>query len=255
MSEILLVEDDRAMARALDLLLAPRGRVTVVRTFGAARKALTASGYDLIITDHELPGGSGLEVFALVPETTPVIVITAFATKQIAIQSVNAHAFGFLEKPFDPAELLALVDSALSSRKQPRDPARPEATPAITKRRDAVVNDPRRLREIGSVDRAIHTARSLARAAAEQSEDRAVAARGNARLEPRLHETSSRWRLTPRETEVLAEIVQGRTNRTIAELLGCAEHTVEIHVTRVLEKAAVESRAAVIARFWMEGGA
>lgn len=63
-----------------------------------------------------------------------------------------------------------------------------------------------------------------------------------------------RWALTPRQTEVVELLAQGRSNRAISMELGCAEGTVELHVSAVLEKAGAESRVEVVARFWRELG-
>jgi DNA-binding CsgD family transcriptional regulator len=72
----------------------------------------------------------------------------------------------------------------------------------------------------------------------------------NAHAFARVHALAARWALTAREAEVLERIVQGETNKVIAARLGCAERTVEVHVTHVLSKAQVESRAALIAKFF-----
>jgi DNA-binding NarL/FixJ family response regulator len=56
--------------------------------------------------------------------------------------------------------------------------------------------------------------------------------------------------LTPRQTEVLTHLAHGKANKTIAALLGCAEVTVEFHVTGLLSKLDCESRAEAVARFW-----
>jgi len=61
---------------------------------------------------------------------------------------------------------------------------------------------------------------------------------------------AERWGLTARESEVLEHIVQGASNKAIAARLGCAERTVEVHVTHVLSKAQSESRSALIAKFF-----
>ncbi|MCP3099698.1 LuxR C-terminal-related transcriptional regulator [Myxococcus sp. K15C18031901] len=66
----------------------------------------------------------------------------------------------------------------------------------------------------------------------------------------RVQALAARWSLTARESEVLTHIVQGETNKAIAGRLGCAERTVEVHVTHLLAKAQVESRSALIARFF-----
>ena len=59
-----------------------------------------------------------------------------------------------------------------------------------------------------------------------------------------------RWRLTAREAEVVALIAYGEPNKEIARRLGVALRTVEVHVTSVLRKAKVDSRARLIAHFW-----
>ena len=58
------------------------------------------------------------------------------------------------------------------------------------------------------------------------------------------------WNLTPREAEVLGLVVQGQTNQAIADALRCAVRTIEIHVTRLLQKSLADNRATLIARFW-----
>ncbi len=76
--------------------------------------------------------------------------------------------------------------------------------------------------------------------------DRSVEAQASARV----HMQATRWGLTGRESEVLEHIIQGTSNKVIAARLGCAERTVEVHVTHVLSKAEVESRSALIAKFF-----
>lgn len=67
----------------------------------------------------------------------------------------------------------------------------------------------------------------------------------------RVHALSSGWGLTAREMEVLGRLVRGESNKAIALQLGCAERTVEVHVTRILAKAQVESRSALIAKCFL----
>ncbi len=58
------------------------------------------------------------------------------------------------------------------------------------------------------------------------------------------------WGLSGREVEVLAELAAGKSNRTIAEGMRLAERTVELHVTSLLRKAGVDSRAQLIIALW-----
>jgi DNA-binding CsgD family transcriptional regulator len=61
--------------------------------------------------------------------------------------------------------------------------------------------------------------------------------------------------LTPRQEQVLGLLAQGLSNRAIAVELGCAEATVEVHVTALLRKSGCESRCEVMARVWSDPGA
>ncbi len=56
------------------------------------------------------------------------------------------------------------------------------------------------------------------------------------------------WRLTPRETQVTGWILRAASNRSIADELGCAEGTVEIHVSRILRKSGAENRSELVVK-------
>jgi DNA-binding NarL/FixJ family response regulator len=58
---------------------------------------------------------------------------------------------------------------------------------------------------------------------------------------------ASLWELTPRQTEVLALLSEGFSNKTIAARLGCAERTVEAHLTAIFEKSGFKGRSELLA--------
>ncbi len=66
----------------------------------------------------------------------------------------------------------------------------------------------------------------------------------------RLSAAKRAWSLTERQTAVLALVVVGESNKSIAATLGCAEVTVESHVTALLRKSGSDSRTRLVARFW-----
>jgi DNA-binding CsgD family transcriptional regulator len=68
----------------------------------------------------------------------------------------------------------------------------------------------------------------------------------------RVDEAAKRWRLRPQGARVLSRLVQGDANKSIAAKLGCAESTIELYVTQILRHAGVDSRAALIAKFWSQ---
>jgi DNA-binding NarL/FixJ family response regulator len=74
----------------------------------------------------------------------------------------------------------------------------------------------------------------------------------NTRLRGRLEAHRELWCLTPRQCDVLECVAKGASNKEIAETLGCALRTVELHVSNVLRQSGHESRAALVARFWSQ---
>jgi DNA-binding CsgD family transcriptional regulator len=71
-------------------------------------------------------------------------------------------------------------------------------------------------------------------------------------VEVRLELATPAWKLTPRQTDVLRLVARGDSNKDIAAALGCAENTIELHVTALLRRAGVSSRTQLVARFWTE---
>ena len=67
----------------------------------------------------------------------------------------------------------------------------------------------------------------------------------------RLRAAVVRWRLTKREGQVLDTLSLGMSNKDLALTLGCARKTIEIHVSAILRKAGVGTRAALVAAVWM----
>jgi DNA-binding CsgD family transcriptional regulator len=67
---------------------------------------------------------------------------------------------------------------------------------------------------------------------------------------PALAQAIAFLQLTPRQAEVLEHVAEGRSNKEIAQELGTAENTIELHVSRILRKAGASSRSQLVARLW-----
>ncbi|TFY97185.1 response regulator [Ramlibacter humi] len=107
---VLLVEDDRMIAEAVQAALEGGWAVDAVRDAPAADTALRTGDYDLVLLDLGLPKGDGLQVLRRLRERgarTPVLVITARETVRDRIAGLDAGADDYLVKPFDTDELLA----------------------------------------------------------------------------------------------------------------------------------------------------
>ncbi len=119
--KVLVVEDEENMRFVIVEALKKKG--CDVEEAASAEEALgKIEGYrpDLVITDIRLPGMSGLEAMARIKEIDsllPVIVITAFGSKEVAWEAIKMGAYDFFTKPFKLAEMEVVVDRALEKRR------------------------------------------------------------------------------------------------------------------------------------------
>ena len=122
MSErILITEDDEDLAFVIREALKRQGYdAEVAPTAGALLDKLKAGAYDLILLDIRLPDMDGLDAIPrcrdLAPET-PIIVMTAHGTRQIAMNAITRGAYDFFTKPLKMAEFQVVVARALDRRR------------------------------------------------------------------------------------------------------------------------------------------
>jgi two-component system response regulator HydG len=117
---VLVVDDEAGILETLQILLRNEGFEPITADSGkAAIEKIEASSPDIILSDVRMPGVGGVEVLAAARARdphTPVILMTAQATLQTAMQAVNEGAFYYLQKPFRNDELLAIVRRAAEHR-------------------------------------------------------------------------------------------------------------------------------------------
>lgn len=117
MKSILIVEDDRALGDGLCLALkGPEVEPTLCRALSAARAALAAGDFDLLVLDVNLPDGSGLDFLRQLRaggETIPVILLTANDMETDIVAGLESGADDYVTKPFSLAVLRARVNAQL----------------------------------------------------------------------------------------------------------------------------------------------
>jgi two-component system response regulator AtoC len=115
-STVLIVDDERTLARSIKAFLTESGyNAEVAGTAEQALELLERLRPDVIFLDVRLPGMSGIELLQKIREfdpAVPVVIMTAFGTIEGAVDAVKRGAFDYLKKPVDLDELKLLADRA-----------------------------------------------------------------------------------------------------------------------------------------------
>lgn len=114
---VLLVEDEEYIRENLSEILEMNGySVTTAANGEAGLDAMKAAPADIVLTDLNLPGISGIDVVRSVKTmspNTPCIILTGYASVETAVEAMRVGAFTYLKKPFGKDELLITIEKAL----------------------------------------------------------------------------------------------------------------------------------------------
>ncbi len=120
MQTILIIEDKKSMADMLAKTFQSEGfNVKTAHNVKDGIALLSSGVFDAAVTDLKLPDGNGMEILKAVKESfplTPVIVMTAYGSIEIAVKAVKEGAYDFITKPFDPEHLLMIIRRAIGER-------------------------------------------------------------------------------------------------------------------------------------------
>ncbi len=118
--KLLIVEDEETLRESLKRVFLHEGYdVEGVDSCESAFDSLECGSYDLIITDIILPCVNGLDLLRKCRERHPnviVIIITAYASIETAVEAMKIGAYDYLVKPIMHEEIKALVRKALDDR-------------------------------------------------------------------------------------------------------------------------------------------
>ena len=224
--QLLLVDDEPGLREAVQAYLEDSGFAVAVAS--NARDGLELARQklpDLVITDIMMPQVDGYQFLKLLREepqfkSLPVVFLTARGMTSDRILGYNAGCDAYLSKPFDPDELVAIVENLLKKRD--------------TQQADSEDGEGHNLAEMA---RQIAEIRSL------------LTQRGSiAQSAP-----SVKIDFTPREQSVLELVVEGLMNKEIARRLETSVRNVEKYVSRLFNKTGTNSRTELV-RYALESG-
>ncbi|MBV6622781.1 MAG: response regulator transcription factor [Rivularia sp. (in: Bacteria)] len=226
-AQLLLVDDEPGLREAVkDYLEASNFNVQVASNANDAWEWMQQNLPDLVISDIMMPQVDGYEFLKRLRDDTrfktlPVIFLTAKGMTGDRIQGYQAGVDAYLPKPFDPDELVAIVENLLARR--------------AAKTSSTV--------EEGETPDLAELASQMARIEALLTQKNAIT------------QTSAPFNidLTPREQSVLNLVAEGLMNKEIARRLDTSVRNVEKYVSRLFSKTGTNSRTELV-RFALEHG-
>ncbi|MEM6751565.1 MAG: response regulator transcription factor [Cyanobacteria bacterium P01_C01_bin.38] len=226
-TQLLLVDDEPGLREAVkDYLEASNFNVQVASNASDAWDWMQQNNPDLVISDIMMPQVDGYQFLKQLRDDTrfktlPVIFLTAKGMTGDRIQGYQAGVDAYLPKPFDPDELVAIVENLLARR----------AAKTTSNVEEGETPD-------------------LAELASQMARIEALLTQKNA-----ITQTSAPFNidLTPREQSVLNLVAEGLMNKEIARRLDTSVRNVEKYVSRLFSKTGTNSRTELV-RFALEHG-
>lgn len=121
MSSILIVDDEKSLREFLTIMLEEKGYEVHSAPDGETAIGLIKErSFDLALTDIRMRRSNGLDVLDAVKKfqpNTPVVMMTAYATAETAVEAMKKGAYDYLSKPFKVEELQLLIKNALEKKK------------------------------------------------------------------------------------------------------------------------------------------
>lgn len=224
--KLLLVDDEPGLREAVQAYLSQSGFTVEVATNGQeGLEKLQQDIPDLVITDIMMPEVDGYQLLKQMRDdprlkSIPVVFLTARGMTSDRIQGYQARCDAYISKPFDPDELVAVVENLLARRSNGTEGLEDGETP-----------------DIATLARQIQEIKELLthKSAIPQKSD------------------PVQIDLTPREESVLELVAQGLMNKEIASRLETSVRNVEKYVSRLFSKTGTNSRTELV-RYALENG-
>lgn len=119
--KILAVDDEPDMLKLLSMIIREKTPYEITTTNNPLEAVELAKDgrFDLVIADLKMPGLDGMELLDAikgVDADIPVIIVTAYATMESAVEAMKKGGFDFITKPFKKEQILYTIDKALKWR-------------------------------------------------------------------------------------------------------------------------------------------
>ncbi len=149
---ILVVDDEESMCQYLSILLQKEGYEVQTANSGAAGLELfRTSPFDLVMTDIQMPKMDGIQLLKELKKldaTSPVIIMTAYASEQSAIDAVNLGAFSYLQKHCKNDDIKMVVRNALDLHRARNENQELRRQLTRTKTRKQIIGKSPRMRSV-----------------------------------------------------------------------------------------------------------
>jgi len=180
-TRILVVDGELSMREFISILLEREGYdVLTAADAATALSRLAASDIDLVISDVQMPGLSGLELLSRIKKDAPetaVLMITAFSTAEQAVEAMKLGAYDYLAKPFKVDEIKILVRNALEKRDLRRENKQLREKAGVCEGYGGIVGTSQRMKEVFGLLRKVSDAQTTVLVSGESGTGKELAAR------------------------------------------------------------------------------
>ena len=145
---LLVIDDEQGIREGCRRVLTPAGyQVETAATIATGREAIETGDFDLVLLDVMLPDGKGIDLLETIRQGDPdivAVIITGFATVELAVEALKKGAYDFISKPFGADLLLLTVERGLEKRRLSQETRRLREIEAQSAELEALWGDCRR---------------------------------------------------------------------------------------------------------------
>lgn len=118
---VLIVDDEEDMLETCKMILEPYGfKIYTAVSPVQALEYIKSKNIDVVVTDLRMPEMDGLELISQIKEVSPrteILVFTAYASIETAVESIKLGAFNYIQKPFSKEQFIELIKKAMETKK------------------------------------------------------------------------------------------------------------------------------------------